>query len=64
MSTAPLYFEPSDPPDLPIIPIDRDIFERVVRENALAIDIDTAAGVQVVELDGLAFVAPLTEVTS
>lgn len=49
-------------PDLPIIPIDRDTFDTVVAKHQLEIEIDTAAGVQVVTLDGACFVAPLVEV--
>lgn len=50
--TAPLMFEPTDPPDLPVIPIPAAEFDHIAARRGAVIELD-AGGRDVVIVDGV-----------
>lgn len=50
--TAPLMFEPTDPPDLPVIRIPAAEFDRIAAQRGALIELD-AGGRDVVIVDGV-----------
>lgn len=60
--TAPIYFEPRDPADLPLIAVPQDYYDAITRTPGSIEEID--GDVPVVTLHGYAYVVVSFEVAS
>jgi hypothetical protein len=62
--STPIYYEPTDPPEVAPIFVDRELFESIVARHDLTTEVEIDGDRAVMTLDGLTFVAELSAVAS